>query len=531
MSVAGLELDVIYSNEFPIHRSIDLTRLGVKIPVPEEALVRCSRLILSLLLRRNLRTCLERGIHTSGVTESLPFFSTLIWNALLYVGDWKTERENIDILLDYPVDCNYVGLCGFTLFHFYLLQALLFEDGFDKLTWWANHAFVEINVPIIIRQKKEICEMVLHPIEWIFGIAREKQSGDCEMEPRLNRILDYILSRGALSVFVPSTTLPSLQDIMENKDNKYPFLRRRLFSLFGNDWPSRWTSKNSFLLDKIRTHRLSIMNTNFLYMPSPLMNIIPESDPQHHLLFQSITTGMTFCFHVGYMGVILKTRVFPFTGESISREVIHAWMQEMRKKDNFMWLSEDYSLEDLFQPDFSMYHQDNSLYKDRGTMILQVLHDWISVFYPYTRIMTIASMPWEREKLMTYLCKEMNRGGYYNFVSFQSKNRGNTETYECFFLRAAMNSMVDAFLFSNRIEDLLARINLYIAMENKIRPDVFHEKYRRLRDFIESEDYVFFIPRIKLYQEEYDVTTLFIFYILRDLSSVLSSSSSLSLSI
>jgi hypothetical protein len=112
-------------------------------------------------------------------------------------------------------------------------------------------------------------------------------------------------------------------------------------------------------------------------------------------------------------------------------------------------------------------------------------------------------------------------GGYYNFISFQLQNKISNETFEWFFLRSAVNSMSDAFLFSNRLEDLLSRLEMYQLIAIAIQPEIFHQKFIRLRDFTESDTYFTMFSAIKFYQDEYDVTTLYVFYLLRNLSESL----------
>ena len=155
---------------FSINRGIDLTHSQFDSfdPsfLPLSALSNCNEIVISLLRGNDIQDEIERGVNMNGVTEKSPFFSPLVWVALIYVSDWEQERRIIRKMLLSKIDCNYVGLCGFNLFHFYLVQSLLSETGFQKLQWWVDKPMVDSNIFSLCLHDRPHVTM-LHPAQLV----------------------------------------------------------------------------------------------------------------------------------------------------------------------------------------------------------------------------------------------------------------------------------------------------------------------------------------------------------------------------
>lgn len=467
-----MRLDDIYVNDFSRQRSIDITQIDDHLfpiigQLPKRATRGCSRLVISILLKRDIRPDLEAGFSADGATDRCPFFTPLVWNAIVNLDDWETERRNIETLLDYPVDCNKIGLCGFNLYHLYIARSIVSNDT-TRLEWWTRHPMIDLDAPLLHMRNRTI----VHPLRLI---------------PVGSRAYHILVSRGI-------TCDRSVVDAVDPSDPL--FRERRLIQFDGIDENDTET---------IRKERLKRYGDACLTM-TPQMNPLVEISPSQVLYLDS----PFIAFHGAYMDIITKTHIFPFTAKPLQKPVIRAWMDTIRQSGRFRREENPMcELEDIRSSPIILNHDSPPKHDP-----VHLLHAWLVQSFPYTRIMLIekAGAP-----IFEYLCREMSKGEYI-FPSFplQIPPDAGVDWRDRFFWGAYLALEEDGYLLSDRLEILLTRIDIFYRLE-KDQSTPFHTRvsYRTFGDC----DHRF----IDLYREEHGLSEFEVYASLRALSLFLSS--------
>lgn len=463
-----------YSNAHPIDISDMKDRFPILIDFPPRALRRCNRLIVAMLAGTDIRKELDAGVSADGITEGCPFFTPLVWNALIHAGCWEEERKNIEIMLDYPIDCNKIGRCGFNLYHIHLARACVVGDA-SRLEWWIRHPMVDIDAHFLDLSRRTF----VHPT--VIPLPREVKA--------------LLLSRGASASY-----------IRDLEDYDFTTLMDRLLT--------QWDTHPKGLKTAIRhrhccTRRSDRIRKDARLTPTPLLNDLRDIPSSHVLYYHSPVSGL-FAFHCSYLEIITRTHMFPFTQERIPPVQVREWMRQVREDGVFP--REEMNLPDITReyPIF-LNHEPPVI-----PMYLQWINEWLIPVYPYTRIMTILKFSWDRPKVYQYLCSEMSRGEFV-FPSFPLKPR--SDDWEKSFFWGSYEALDgDGFIYARRLENLILRMEMLEFIEKKGN-DRFHVLFPASRVFIDSEP-----QSIQFYQHEYNASIFQVYYLLRNLSLFLSSS-------
>lgn len=425
--------------------------------LPPNAFYGCNRLILSLILRGDIQKDLDAGCSADGITDRCPFLTPLVWNAILNIDDWDVERRNIEIMLDYPIDCNKIGLCGFNLYHFYIIQTMFTHD-MRRLMWWTQHPMIDLDVSFVNISTRKI----VHPLEMCPPPAAS-----------------FLVSMG-IALSEPYTH--------ETYDDTHETQRRLIHWDCGSLDELQYKIRHRSLLciDEIYDKRLRTYNEqNICITMTPQMNDMC-SIPESQVLYFDSACGVRFAFHCSYLSVITQNHHFPFTQEPVSRTQVHEWMHQIRYSGNYR--REEHPLHELIASYPLFTPQARHEYRP-----LLILHNWLVHSFSYTRILILEKKPM---RVFHYLCREMSRGEYV-FSSFSKTLHTTPETdwKTEFFWRARSAIEDDGFLFCDRLEILIARLEILesldknetIPFHNRITSHSFHRCDRRLIDLYRSE--------------------------------------------
>lgn len=451
--------------------------------LPPNAFHGCNRLILSLILRKDIRKDLDAGCSADGTTDRCPFLTPLVWNAILNHDDWETERRNIEIMLDYPIDCNKIGLCGFNLYHFYIIGSKFTHD-MRRLMWWTQHPMIDLDVVFV-------------------NISIRRLMYPLDMSPP--SIIPFLVSMGV--------SLSETHEPQSSCDNDIYELRRRLIH-----WDCRSLDElrekmrycSSLLVNEVYDERgRSYDENNICVTATPQMNDLC-SIPTSQILYFDSACGVRFAFHCAYLSVITQNHHFPFTQEPISRAQVHEWMRQIRESGQFR--REEYPLHELIASCPLLTPQVQLAFRP-----MLILHNWLVHSFPYTRILLLEK---KSIRVFQYLCREMSRGEYI-FSSFSKAaalgHIPDTDWKMEFFWRARSAIEDDGFLFCDRLEILIARLEILESLDknettpfhNRITSHSFSRCDRRLID---------------LYRSEYGVSLYELYTFIRALSVFLSKS-------
>lgn len=458
--------------------------------------------LFALFLGNNemLHRVLDKGADANGITDKgYPFFSPLLLNAILNISDWKKEKANIILLMKYPIDVNMISLCGLNVFHFYVLETILFPQYMFKLEFWTQFPMVDVNSPLILYTGRINRSLhVYHPVEWIQKVI-ERNGKEQWLE---QKILCLLFGRGASCLYGGSGFLP-----LDPLDWEDEFLEKRL--LYQWDVKSKDKLRCRIKIRESLNPRLQQTLQEVLYQetgisPTFTLNMNPiETIPANHCLdFHSKISGKTFSFHASFLESIFKKHSYPFTGEPMSPENIEEYLKQTQEK----WFPrEEFPISQVIEEFPQSLNRDAIFPNDRFDFALQKLAEWISSFFPYTRAYTLKKRD---DMTFRFLFKEMNKGDFH-FQAFQKVYEGISWKEQ--FYWACHDSLSHTFIFSNRLEELIGLLEIYDLFEGP-----FHLKFPFARMFIESE--ISEHPLITLYQEEYDVSFLQLFYSLKHLS-------------
>lgn len=426
-----------------------LDRLGDTSFLPLSALSGCNRLVLSLLTGKDIQADLDAGANPDGIADKSPFMSPLVWVGLIAPSDWEEEKSLIRKLLLSGVDCNYTGLCGFNLFHFYLVQALIRPGDFYKLRWWCDMPMVDTNTPsLCLSERPRVC--FLHPSQLI-----TRSSPHHTGKQQTQDVLSYLLSRGMSANYLGGDLVPS-------------------------------TSSNPHLSERLEAQRhdatTTISSSTDHLIPTPQMNDLADIPADQHLTFTS-SNGLVFRFHASYMDVIIRTQRFPFTLEPVPRKTMDDWLRRLEEK----WVPRE-----EFVPGSPLLCQDTMRQTDH--LFFHKLDQWLYPIYPYSRIVSLASHPLT-ERVFEYICLWM-RAGVFHLRAFHKDKK---TTWKEFFMWACYDC-VDEFLFASQMEEVISQL------------EIFYSKGGRdfLRDYPDVESFVFLngdhLNPYKIYAEEFDYT-------------------------
>lgn len=496
-----------YYTDFPINHAIDLN--GQEIPIdvsflPQITLIHCNRLILSLFLGKDILQDISQDINMDGVTEKgPPFITPLVWVALLSISDWDKEKSTVDVMLSACIDCNYIGLCGFNLYHLYIVQSLLLEDAFEKLSWWVQHPMVNVNMHCLYLKKRPEISM-LHPAELIdmvydrFGFIPKS---------RFKKIIAFLLSRGMSKYHLHSRwkKIKNIkpQDIFnkKKKSSNDIFFLERLQKQWGVD------TLNELICIINNTPTKPEIETDYTMTPTPQMNKLEDVPIDQHLVFTS-SNGLKFGFHSSYMEMIVKTHRFPFTSELLSQEQIDEWLVVIKKKwmprEEFIF-PEIRSIYPSFLSSEKYFHSIN----DRFSIAIHFLYNWLVSIYPYSRVMMLNEFE-NNNRLYHYMCVQFKQNSMFHFKAFQFQEPIQSTWRDCFFW-SCYGSIHDGFPFTNQLEELISRFEI-----NRSLPRPFHLEHPNVQLFLNkygSGSNVF-----KIYSQEYDYTIFHVFYIFRQFS-------------
>lgn len=440
---------------FSINRTdtIDLSFL------PTSALLDCDGLILSLLKRKDIQEDIDQGVSPNGVSDRSPFLTPLVWIGLIYLMDWGQEKKLLRKMLLSKIDCNYIGLCGFNLFHFYLVQAILMDEGFEKLKWWVDKPMVDCNVFCLSLHERPVVTMS-HPIQLVSKIIKQYP----EHKKRGENVLLYIISRGASCQYLDEewAHLPILET------NNTHMMERKMKQQTKRQW----------------------VRENEKHLPTPQMNDLQNIPQDQHLLYPS--HGILFRFHGSYMDPIIKTHLFPFTMEKIDPIIIEKWVCQFEDK----WVPREEFL--IGSPPFLC--QDTHPNQDK--LFINLLNNWVSPIYPYTRIIMLSTFPLT-EKMYEYMCIKM-RSGVFHLHPFHQKR---TTSWKNFFLWSCYDS-VQEFLFANQIEELVSQLEIFYSWTTP-----FLEEHPNVETFILLNSLGSNV--YKIYSEEFDCSMYQVYHIFR----------------
>lgn len=532
-----MRIQDLYQPGFSFSRGISLTSIEdlpetareLMNELPRCAMTNCSRLVISLLTgRTDLEPCLKGG----EIPDTVPFFTASVWNHLIYWNNWEQEKKNLRTMMRHPIDCNAIGMCGLNLYHMYIIRALYeWDENQRRLLWWIGHPMIDINAPLMdLRGRRSRHIRVLHPVEWILSLP--------EHENR-DRLLVLLFSRGLSIAHAPkdlcASILPSAEHLLalrRRKDYIPTENERHLLRRLCRQWSPSSLGDADRIEHRIQ-HRgdmdLFRLSRQFEYpedahlTPTPQMNDLLEIPPSHCLSYQN------FYFHGGYMDMILKTHIFPFTGNPIESEIIDAWLDLFDKEpDRFM--REELVLSEIIKDYPEYLSRETYLYPDPFSMGIHKIHDWMIGIYPYTRILMLVK---KDERVLHYLCREMARG-VARFSAFRAlsvamrrveeeeeEDKGMIDWGDRFLWAAYESIMEHGFAFSNRMEELLSRLEMFRVVRNLLIPKVFHILYPTFHDFQDSANPPL-LEVLRVFQEEHDAALYHTFLLLRQLSEFFS---------
>lgn len=504
-------MDYFYDDNFMVNHAIDLScnllsgiDLGVSF-FPPLSLVNCNRLVLSIMTHRKISVDLEKGVNVNGITDrGPPYFTPIVWNALLHAASWDDERQVVEQLLTHPIDCNYIGMCGVNLLHIYIIQSLHSKEGFQKLKWWVQHPMVDVNAKCLVVGGRPLIR-VLHPMELIGELTSGWMRPS--MQKHAERVIAFLLSRGMSKSYAPprwSKICSVRADQLLHKKGKRSQTDQFLLERMRSQWGA--------LDDKDLTRLISSPATkdktscfDYQLTPTPQMNNLEEIPRAHHLLYKS-SSGVKFGFHSSYLDVITKTHVFPFTAEHLTSMEISPWMSYVRQsfvpREEFVFSE----IRDSFPVFLST---EKCLYDDQFKYAMQLLCQWIVSIYPYSRFMMLIGFKHPPKKLYQYFYMEMRNGPCF-LQPFHTAHDIHCDWVQAFFW-ACYDSIREGFPFPNQLEELISRVEIY---EN-IRLN-FNQSFPTLRSFLQVYGHGSNLFRI--FADEYDYSLLQVYYIFRKLS-------------
>jgi hypothetical protein len=452
-------------------------------------------LISKCLLEYNdIEPILQRGVDANGITDKgMPYLTPLLWNALMYMDDWNQEKKNIEILLHFPIDCNYIGMCGINLYHLYIIQALLEPTSIYKLAWWIRFPMINVNLPLLnIKEKKKSRVHIQHPLEFIMSIAQEHS-----INP--DKVIHLLIAHGLTITPNYTNLFPSVHEL----DPSSP-----LFFRVHKQWDDHYFPITDLdaLFEKRKT-QMSIYHV----LPSPQMNESYEIPISHFLSFPS--QDKIFLFHASYMDIIIKTQVFPFTHEKIDVKQIDIWLHQMMES----WFPREEFLTREIMDQFPLYanYICEDMYPD---MAIRLLNDWIASFYPYSRIMILLDLP-KKEGIFEYICREMPQGTFL-FNAFQNICKKECDRWQDLFFWASYDSLEEGYIFSNRLEELISHLELFAEFQNYI-PSSFHTLFTNHVSFQKSSFYDLHRHRFQFVIDQYDYSIFQIYHFMRKISLIL----------
>lgn len=503
-------MDYFYDDHFTINHAIDLqvdilTELGLDVGFfPPLSLVNCNRLVLSMISDRDIGDDLQKGVNLNGVTDrGPPFFTPIIWNALLHVINWEKERQILETLLAYPIDCNYIGMCGVNLLHIYIIQSLMSEEGFQKLKWWVQHPMVDVNARCLVVGNRPLIK-VLHPMELI-GVLTSRWTKSSTRK-HAEKVVAFLLSRGMSREYTSPlwSKLCSVRgDELLYKKGKKSQSERFFMERMRSQWGAMDDRDLSRRISKKQTINDS---TNFDYQltPTPQMNNLKDIPREHHLHYRS-SSGVKIGFHSSYLDVITKTHVFPFTAEQLTNMEIMPWMTYVRTK---FVPREEFVFSEVRDSFPSFLSDEKYLYEDQIKHGLQMLCHWIVSIYPYSRFMMLLGFKHPPHKLYSYFFTEMRNGPC--FLQPFHLHTTTTDWVECFFW-ACYDSVREGFPFPNQLEELISRLEIYENIQL-----TFNRSFPTLRSFLQVYGHG---PNLfRIFADEYDYSLLQVYYIFRKLS-------------
>lgn len=436
--------------------------------MPKSALCNCNGVVVSLLMKKDINVNIQENTNPDGVTDKAPFFPPLVWNSLVHVCDWVEEKNNIKKLLMAKIDCNYIGLCGFNLFHCYIVQSLLVENGFEKLKWWVDKPMVDCNVFVLcIRERPRV--KFLHPAQLISKIV--SQFPECCCLSRVEKVVSYLVSRGMSCYYLD----PKWKCFLRDRKNVYLQERRQ----------KQKRHKKQNVEEDTNTQ------TYEHYLPTPMMNDIQNINTNQHILYGS-SSGVVFRFHASYMDPIIKTHRFQFTNEEIPREIIEKWL--LRFEDE--WVPRE---EFVASSGFC-----NEKYTRDDKKFVELLNGWITIIYPYSRIYMLSSFTLT-EKMYEYMCIKM-RSRMFNLQSFH-RQRDVNETWKEYFLWASYDSISD-FVYSSQLEELISQFEIYFNWKTP-----FLEEHPNIETFVMMNSLT---PSVySIFAHEYDYSMFEVYYLFR----------------
>lgn len=455
--------------DFSVNRGIDLQyRLSMSSFLPLSALMHYNnRLILSILMGKDDIQD-ELG---NGIVEKPPFLSPLVWVGLLMGGgDWEREKRLLRQILRSRIDCNYIGMCGFNLFHLYLVRSLLVGDCFHKLQWWVNMPMVDCNTHSLFLQDRPLLS-ILHPAELISKIATLYPKNKKHVE----QTILFLLSRG-MSYHPLAKEWVYLTEL-NPKDNYFLTERK-----------SKHTARR----------RQSQLFQGQNCLPTPLMNDLVQIPYRQHLTYQSSCRGgMRFRFHCSYMDMIVKTHRLPFTQEPIPDHILEEWLRLLEKE----WMPR----EEFTSPQYSLC-QDTFMDKDK--LFIHLLNNWMIPIYPYSRIVLLATFPLT-ERTFEYMCLKM-RSGVFQLRPFH-ETKDATATWKQFFLWACYDC-IHEFLFANQVEEIVSQLEIFYSLTIP-----FLQEYPNLETFLILNHHP--VNQYRLYAREFDYTMSQVYGIFKRLSA------------
>lgn len=428
----------------------DFTRVGLYEEItsylPLKALLDCNRIVMSLL---------EGG---DGNIEKSPFMSPLVWAALLFLSDWKKEKKAIQKMMLSPMDCNYTGLCGFNLFHFYLVQSLITDEGFEKLVWWTDKPMVDCNASTLsLHDRPDI--VLLHPAQLVSRIAPKIKD-----KKRIDKVLSYLVSRGMSCHYL---------DL---------------------GWTHLETTPNKHLSERIEKQqgrRQGRSSGHFL--PTPQMNDLKSIPYNQHLCYKS-GTGLAFRFHGSFMDTIMKTHKFPFTMETIPQSTIQGWLSIFEKK----WVPR----EEFVSTTPFLCHD---VFMGGDKLFIHLLNSWIYPIYPYSRIIMLSTFPLT-EKMYEYMCMKLKT----NVFQLPPFHETRTTCWKNFFLWACYDC-IHEFFFANQMEEIVSQLEIFYSLRTS-----FLEEYPNVETFILLNNHE--MSAYKIYSHEFDYTMCQVYHIFKKMS-------------
>ena len=134
--------------------------------------------------------------------------------------------------------------------------------------------------------------------------------------------------------------------------------------------------------------------------------------------------------------------------EIIGEEVIAGWNWLFEKQ----WVPREEFLA-LSPP--SLCHDE---YLPADKMFIQMLNQWVSPLYPYSRIIMLSTFPLT-ETMYEYMCVRM-RSGMFHLKPFH--NNKCKSSWKEFFLWACYEC-VHEFLFANQMEELVSQLEIFYS--------------------------------------------------------------------